>query len=528
MLSVRGGPRATIGVLAVLWGAAACRTPSAPIPRAARASTALWRAYAQAPDVQPNIPNCSFAGYRAGERPIPAPDVVATVPAPAAADDTLAIQQAIDEAARRGGGAVRLSEGVYRLNGMLRITSSRVVLRGAGASRTTLVFARPLSAILGPLEDHGASRYSWFGGLVWLTPADNFDAGGMLSERYTQGWSPRRTLATVSAPARRGAAELIVADGAALVPGSLVVVEWHDAPDHSLFAHLTGLGHFPWAGSSLTDEPVRWPVEIRTVDGSRVTLAQPLRIDVRPEWSAVLAEPAPLLEEVGVEHLALRMESGAPSKHGEEQGFNGIFLDRVRDAWIDDVILENVDSGILTTAVKRVTVRRFVVTGDRPHHHGTYSKHTHDTLFEDFRVDSRPLHGLDVELSTGVVWHRGDMRHGTFDGHRAMSFDLLRTNLRIHNDGQEGGDRGNPHNGAHVVHWNVEVSGSARAVGQPAFLPFGAIVGLRGVDVDTSPDPDKLMPSDNGCVVADPGVEPEPIDLFEAQRSLRLPPDHSR
>jgi predicted Zn-dependent protease len=38
---------------------------------------ALWESYRQHPSTQPNIPNCSYAGYAYGEKPLPEPPVVA-------------------------------------------------------------------------------------------------------------------------------------------------------------------------------------------------------------------------------------------------------------------------------------------------------------------------------------------------------------------------------------------------------------------------------------------------------------------
>lgn len=94
----------------------------------------------------------SYAGYHNGNRPIPdSPpgavyDVVKDYGADATgkADATTAIQSAIDAAAQNGGGVVYLPAGTFKLvipsgkNEALRISSSRVVLRGAGKDRSFL------------------------------------------------------------------------------------------------------------------------------------------------------------------------------------------------------------------------------------------------------------------------------------------------------------------------------------------------------------------------------------------------------
>lgn len=92
----------------------------------------------------------SHAGYHQGERPVPdiaGPLIDATrapysADATGKADSTAAIQRALDEAGRRGGGVVFLPPGTYRVlppegeNAALRLRDPGVVLRGAGAERT--------------------------------------------------------------------------------------------------------------------------------------------------------------------------------------------------------------------------------------------------------------------------------------------------------------------------------------------------------------------------------------------------------
>jgi hypothetical protein len=84
------------------------------------------------------IPDYSFAGYRSGGVALPA------VPAqinllPTGADDTAAIQQAIDTVSARPldangfRGAVELAPGVFHCSAALTIAASGVVLRGAGS-----------------------------------------------------------------------------------------------------------------------------------------------------------------------------------------------------------------------------------------------------------------------------------------------------------------------------------------------------------------------------------------------------------
>ena len=51
-----------------------------------------------------------------------------------------AIQAALDAAAKQGGAIVFLPTGLYRLDNDLRVTASKIVLRGAGSDKTKLWF----------------------------------------------------------------------------------------------------------------------------------------------------------------------------------------------------------------------------------------------------------------------------------------------------------------------------------------------------------------------------------------------------
>ncbi|MBD3418539.1 MAG: hypothetical protein GF398_00325 [Chitinivibrionales bacterium] len=97
----------------------------------------------------------SYAGYHAGEKPIPHRTDhlknVTTAPYEAdnsgSSDATGAIQQAIADVESDGGGVVYLPAGTYRIspqdgkNYCLRITGSNVVLRGAGTDQTFMYTA---------------------------------------------------------------------------------------------------------------------------------------------------------------------------------------------------------------------------------------------------------------------------------------------------------------------------------------------------------------------------------------------------
>ncbi|HRG94109.1 MAG TPA: pectate lyase, partial [Chitinophagaceae bacterium] len=89
------------------------------------------------------IPDFSYCGYMASEKPIPTVPVKIIVPL-AKGDATSRIQAALDQLAAmppdNNGirGAVLLQKGNYEVNGQLRIKASGIVLRGSGVGLTTI------------------------------------------------------------------------------------------------------------------------------------------------------------------------------------------------------------------------------------------------------------------------------------------------------------------------------------------------------------------------------------------------------
>jgi hypothetical protein len=163
-----------------------------------------------------------------------------------------------------------------------------------------------------------------------------------------------------------------------------------------------------------------------------------------------------------------------------------------------------------------------VVTGGKHHHATALRVGSHDNLITDFRIESEPKHGINTEyLSTGNVWRRGVMLHGTFDSHRAMSFALIRTDITVNNDGTPGGGgQAGPFLGRQVVHWNIRVTGKPDFIYQPECLSLGVLVGIQGV-ARLDKEGWAMPRGDKGVVVADDGAVPAQPDLYAAQLALR-------
>ncbi len=510
----------------------------------------LWAEYEKNPNTNPNIPNCSFAGYRGGDAAIPDAKVVANVKESGATgdgttDDTAAFAAAMDKASAAGGGAVLVPAGTYRIEGMLHLKHDNVIIRGEGRDKTTLDFINPLSTVIGKFNWETKSAWSWSGGLVWIGPADTFGADKQLTLRdkgvgqpMWEYWRPGKKLASVKAAAQSGDDTITVDQAGGLKPGMMVMMSWLNPADSSLLKAVAGhplMEKYDWASAAWINSANyprwQWPVEIASVKGNKVQLKQPIRLDIRPQWDVQIHEIGTSVREAGIEHLTIRNHAPKGHKHLTNTGHNAIYVNRAYDCFIRDIEIQSTENGINLAAAKRVTVSGVTFTGPEQHHHSLACRvNSHDNLFEDFIVDgpTRVKHGINTEwLSSGNVWRRGVMKKGIFDSHRAISFDSIRTDITLANDADGPGGAGGagPFLGKRIVHWNIRIEGSPRPVpgefiNHPDALPMGAIVGIQGAPVATGKAP-ATVTGDKGCIIADQGNVPVPPDLYEAQLKLR-------
>ncbi|WP_392671890.1 glycosyl hydrolase family 28-related protein [Streptomyces sp. LN785] len=475
--------------------------------------TPIWREFTATPFTHAQIPFIGRAGYRGGSELPRRHHVVADVRHYGAvpdgsADAAPAINRAIAAAGERGGGTVLIPEGTYRIDDIIRIGHSNVVVRGAGSGRTKLYATKNLTELIGVYGSRyggDKSSWSWAGGLIWLCPADRWTslADAIRAKAWPfEGWTGNRrdewqTLTTV-APARRGDRTITVRDAERLERGHLVLLRLADDTDHTLLEHMAGGG--PGAEAYYWDDktkltsyvPYEWPVRITAVHGHRVTLERPLPLDVRPEWDPRLTTLATPLTGSGVEGLTLEAVETPQSPHLLDKGYNGVAFQCAYDCWADDVTVRHVDNGFGLIGASACTLRGTRVEGRGSHHPYYCREGSHDNLIEDFTIARRTvpapagtqLHGINVEgLSSGNVWSRGLMEMGTFDSHRGMPFANVRTDITVENNGQHGGDASaGPLFGARFTHWNIRVTnGRAGLMRIDGLAPYSATVGVSEV-----------------------------------------------
>lgn len=474
----------------------------------------------------------SYAGYHASEAPLPTiagpvftPDGVDRA---GGTDATAAIQAALDAAAAAGGGVVELGAGELRVDGLLSVAASGVVLRGAGPDATHLRFTRSTDMAY-------RSHLSFTGS---LREGDDL----LLAE----DGQPR-------------AAEVRVDDPGELAPGDEVHVGWV-ITDAFIEAHgMTGT----WVSFNGQWRPFfrRTVVSVdRSVSPARIELDVPLRYPALLRDGASLRRVDGYLREVGVEDLAVTNVMTWEDAWAASQ-VHAIELAGVRDAWVRNVRSyapgdppdEEGDhlasGGLLVRDARRVTIADTVLEeaqnrGDGGNGYLFEVRTSNEVLTMD-SVARAGRHNFIQNWdfgTSGCVWLRttsedsrallGDWDPVGLPAYSEFHHSLALANLvddSVATDGWQGVNRHDESSGAghaltESVFWNVSGGGYLRS------LQFGRGYVVAPNDMDVHTDPEEWSWDDAG-----EGTEPadwveglgdtrpvEPRSLFEDQLARRL------
>jgi hypothetical protein len=502
-----------------------------PTGSSAETSKELFEQFLRDPFRHPQLPNVAYAGYRSGRCPPADGVMVADVRELGArgdgiADDTPAFDAALN-LARGKGGVVRVPAGEYRVERVLRLDRDGIVLRGEGTERTRIRFQFSLHDLHGPHPIGTSQGWSWMGGLVWVGPADALE-NDRIDPDVAEEWPVSEPITMVDGEADIGERKVRVRDSSGLRPGDWVLMTWTDPDDRSLLKHIAGHPSMEAADwGVLAGVTWRWPVQIERVGaddagGGYVMLARPLRLEIRAAWQVCLRPVGPMVRECGIESMSIEFPRHVVTRHLQDRGFNAIYLNRAADCWVRDVRIVNADNGFILSSAANTTATGLSIVGQPSHHATALRCFSNDNLLERFTIESRPMHGINTEgMGSGNVWRDGVMNGGTFDSHRGMSFDSVRTNITIAASGRPGGaGHAGPFLGRRVVHWNVRIrGGSTEWIFCPEYHPSGALVGIQGGTQHVTAKPFGMPPGEKGCLILDVGVAPTPVDLHDAQKT---------
>ena len=532
-------------LLALAWvGMAGCSSPpgSASSPETddpvqtdsgAPLAPVTWRSALYPVDWEPGhrldearyLHDFSYAGYAAGERPLPSarPDPTVDVTdfgadATGAADSAQAFDDAL--ATLTEGGTLWLPAGTYRLDRRVDVRTSGVVVAGEGADATFLHFTQSEG------QTGGA-------GLRFLGDAA---PGG-------EAWP-------LSVDADPLVHTLTLASAEGLSVGDAVALGWviTDAfvEDHG----MTGT----WQAFNGSFRPF-FRRTVVAVEGDEVTLDVPLRYAALVRDEAALVPDVRYLAEVGVEDLAVSTAVSVSAAMSANR-HHAIELNRVQDGWVrrvaswspegfDDRHLQS--GGVFVVDSRRVTVAES--TMGTPQNRGGGGNgylfevsRSNEVLFRDSEaVGGRHNFIQNWDFGTaGCVFLRTVSREGVAEngfiktlGYSEFHHSLAMANLidtSVVHDGWQSVNRGGyssgaGHAGTQNVFWNLTGEGSLRSVQ----YGYGYVVGT-GPDLEVTVDP-----GDPFLLGAGAGTAPqdhteglgaadtlEPPSLYEDQLARRL------
>ncbi|WP_221412345.1 DUF6298 domain-containing protein [Dysgonomonas sp. 520] len=266
------------------------------------------------------IPDFSYAGYMAGEKPIPNIETKTVVPL-VNGDATTLIQAALDYVgslkpdANGFRGTVLLQKGMYKVSGSLLIRNSGVVLRGSGVGENgTQLIAT------------GKDRRT----LIRVLGEDDRQTGDTLhiSDSYVPVNSFSVTLSNHS---------LKIGDKVLVVRPS--TKEWIDKVGTEHFGGgITSLG---W---KVGGQNIVWDRTVVSANAGSVSFDAPLTTALDKEYGGGYLVPYSWqgrISNVGVENMTLLSEYDEKNLKDEAHSWMGVTLENVSDAWVRNITFKH-------------------------------------------------------------------------------------------------------------------------------------------------------------------------------------------
>jgi len=228
--------------------------------------------------------------------------------------------------------------------------------------------------------------------------------------------------------------------------GDYVLLKQGHGADRSFMKHL----YFELEPTvyPTADWPYLWPVKVtgkRETDGGQtlLMLAQPLRLNIRPEWNPTLYKYN-FIQECGVESLSIHMPDIMAAVHIQEVGFNAIKFQAALNCWVDRVHIYNADAALQfdkdskhcqaeNIEIHRQKNRRRIKSPYKDwntHYDGhygiTFGGSTHDCLAQNIVFNVKHTHDISLSFfSSGNVVRKVNAEDIVIDHHRMGPFANL-------------------------------------------------------------------------------------------------------
>ncbi len=350
----------------VFFAVVCCRS----IAAASGAESTTWRQFVEAKKngAEPILPDFSYAGYHGGVDAIP--DIKGPLfdvtkygaKGDGKADDQEAIQKAIDAAEAAGGGVVFFPPGTYRVNAdvkhrrPLRVRKGNIVLRGSGATKggTVLFIDEPTVKVKSGDAEGGEAEPGW---MVQIQPEP---AGSDERLATVTGDCPREGFSFTVDDASKikpGMWVTLNVRGTAIVPDVIAPYKVSDMPKEWTRIHSGGLyfkeNHL-----------------VKAVEGSRVTLREPVKTAVKARHGWYLAAYPPIAE-VGVEDLCFMGAWLGKFIHHrsymDDNGWSALKMQNVVDSWVRRCAFINLNEHMGFDSCDYTSVLQNVLAGTMGH-----------------------------------------------------------------------------------------------------------------------------------------------------------------
>ncbi|MNQ20253.1 Pectate lyase superfamily protein [compost metagenome] len=474
------------------------------------------------------LPDFSYAGYHFGESQIPKSTgkiINATdfgVKANDGLDDSKALLKAIKAATSTEGNVIlQLPEGRIILRDILYIERSNFVLRGAGSTEngTEIYCPRPMMYLKDPESlaelreylttfdkrqretenniDLPFSQYAWSGGFIWTqVPNERVKS-------YLDKYEPTPNVFAKVSSGNMGEHIITVSDVKGLKVGDIVELQLFnkDGENGEIIQDLykgakVKPGSHHWKFPKLPI--VRQQVEITKISNSKITIKTPLTIAIKPSYQAQLVEWKHL-NEVGIEHIRFTFPDIPRVAHHVEPGNNAIFLTRLFNSWVKDIVITNSDSGILAEEDSNITIQDIVTDGPHMAHYTVTLGGVHNILVKNLKIYNKTVHPLSFNtFATKNVYQNCEIfAEPLLDQHSGANHQNLFDNITVHitpdkNNsyllfGGGGADYWKPSHGPFSTFWNLNIQVEKPVdSAKPILLygmkdgPFARIIGVNG------------------------------------------------
>ncbi|HET9240438.1 MAG TPA: hypothetical protein VFO10_24450 [Oligoflexus sp.] len=279
----------------------------------------------------------SYAGYRQGLGVIAsasfAEEQVIEAPHDGREDASPAFQKAFAAAMSKGVSMkLRIPEGTYRLDQTVQIIGRNILLQGAGADKTRLIFTNP-------------------------------DAKLMLGE-FTGTQSPADGSWKLSADAAIGDRTLTVTNSTGLKIGDDIVVTFKLSPEF-IAEHQAS----PWWDGQLGNSFEIFRRQVTALDGQKVTLDTPLRYPVKIRDQAELKRLTRSSSELGLEGIGVHNAAESVTQAWEAKpGSSPLLMVQCRDCYVRNVSSFPVEGKVHHLLSHGLVIRKsYRVTVDNVH-----------------------------------------------------------------------------------------------------------------------------------------------------------------